>query len=42
MHFLEIKIPPVAVVLLTALLMWLVSWSLPAGAVVVPALYSLR
>jgi protein-S-isoprenylcysteine O-methyltransferase Ste14 len=37
MHFLEIKIPPVAVVLLTALLMWLVSWSLPAGAVVVPA-----
>ena len=37
MTFLELKIPPVALVLVTALLMWLVSWSMPAGAVAVPA-----
>ena len=37
MNFLELKIPPVALVLITALLMWLVSWTLPAVAVAVPA-----
>ena len=37
MSFLELKIPPAAVVLFTAFLMWLVSWFLPAGEIVVPA-----
>jgi protein-S-isoprenylcysteine O-methyltransferase Ste14 len=37
MNFLELKIPPVALMFITALLMWLVSWSLPAVAVAVPA-----
>ena len=37
MNFLELKVPPVAVTFLTALLMWLVARSLPAGAFVVPA-----
>ncbi|MCU1274343.1 MAG: conserved rane protein of unknown function [Bryobacterales bacterium] len=37
MKFLELKIPPAAVVLFTALLMWLVAWFLPVGAVVVPS-----
>jgi protein-S-isoprenylcysteine O-methyltransferase Ste14 len=30
MHVLELKIPPVALVLLMAALMWLASWALPA------------
>jgi protein-S-isoprenylcysteine O-methyltransferase Ste14 len=37
MNCLELKVPPVAVMLVTALLMWLVAWSLPAGAIAVPA-----
>jgi len=37
MNSLELKVPPVAVTFLTALLMWLVARSLPAGAFVVPA-----
>ena len=37
MNSLELKVPPVAVVFLTALLMWLVARSSPAGAFVVPA-----
>ena|SRR5438132_4152422 len=37
MNFLELKVPPVAVALVTALLMWLVAWSLPAGALVAPS-----
>src|SRR4051794_29855719 len=37
MNRLELRVPPVAVAFLTALLMWLVAWSLPAGAFVVPA-----
>ena len=36
MNSLELKIPPVAVVLLSAAFMWMVSWLLPTGAVVVP------
>jgi protein-S-isoprenylcysteine O-methyltransferase Ste14 len=36
LNFLELKIPPVALMFVTGGLMWLVSWSLPAGAVVVP------
>lgn len=30
MHVLELKIPPVALVLLAAALMWLASWAMPA------------
>lgn len=30
MHVLELKVPPVAVVLVTAGFMWLVAWALPA------------
>ena len=37
MNYLELKVPPVVVVLVTALAMWLVAWLLPAGAVVLPA-----
>ena len=36
MNSLELKIPPAALMFVTGGLMWLVSWSLPAGAVVVP------
>jgi protein-S-isoprenylcysteine O-methyltransferase Ste14 len=36
LNSLELKIPPVVVVIVTALLMWLVSLFLPKGAVVVP------
>ncbi len=37
MNYLELKVPPLVVVLVTALAMWLVSWFLPFGAVVMPA-----
>jgi protein-S-isoprenylcysteine O-methyltransferase Ste14 len=37
MNYLELKVPPVVVVLVTALAMWLVAWLLPSGAVVLPA-----
>ena len=37
MNYLELKVPPVVVVLVTALAMWLVAWFLPSGAVVLPA-----
>jgi len=36
MRVLELKIPPVAVVLVTALLMWLSSWAVPTVGLVVP------
>ena len=36
MRVLELKIPPVAVVLVTALLMWLSSWAAPTVGLVVP------
>ena len=37
MHGLELKIPPVAVVLLMAALMWLASWAMPAFGFELPA-----
>src|SRR5712675_2363984 len=37
MNYLELKVPPVVVVLITALAMWLVAWLMPSGAVVLPA-----
>jgi protein-S-isoprenylcysteine O-methyltransferase Ste14 len=37
MHGLELKIPPVAVVLLMAALMWLASWAMPAFGLEFPA-----
>jgi protein-S-isoprenylcysteine O-methyltransferase Ste14 len=37
MHILELKVPPVAVVLFMAALMWLVSWVLPSFGLVFPA-----
>jgi protein-S-isoprenylcysteine O-methyltransferase Ste14 len=37
MHVLELKVPPLAVVLFTAGLMWLVSWAVPAFQFVFPA-----
>lgn len=37
MHGLQLKVPPVVVVLVTAALMWLVSWTLPAFDFVFPA-----
>ena len=37
MHGLELKIPPVAVVLLVASLMWLASWAMPAFGFEFPA-----
>jgi protein-S-isoprenylcysteine O-methyltransferase Ste14 len=37
MHVLELKVPPVAVVVLTAGLMWLASWTVPAFGFVLPA-----
>jgi protein-S-isoprenylcysteine O-methyltransferase Ste14 len=37
MHVLKVKIPPVAVVLVTAALMWLSSWAAPTLGLVVPA-----
>jgi protein-S-isoprenylcysteine O-methyltransferase Ste14 len=37
MHGLELKAPPVVVVLLSAALMWLVSWTVPAFDFVFPA-----
>src|SRR5262249_48935345 len=36
MRLLELKIPPVAVVLITALLMWLSLWTTPTAGLVVP------
>ena len=42
MSFLELKIPPVAVTLVTALAMWLVAGSVPSGAVFLPARDTLR
>src|SRR2546429_7535811 len=36
MRVLELKIPPVAVVLITALLMWVSSWAAPTVGFVVP------
>lgn len=32
----ELTVPPVVLVLVTALLMWLIAWSSPAGAIRVP------
>jgi protein-S-isoprenylcysteine O-methyltransferase Ste14 len=37
MHVLELKIPPVAVALVTAGLMWLAAWALPASGFLIPA-----
>ena len=37
MHVLELKVPPVAVVLVTAGFMWLVAWALPAMGFRFPA-----
>jgi protein-S-isoprenylcysteine O-methyltransferase Ste14 len=37
MHVLELKVPPVAVVFLIAVLMWLVSWASPKLGFVFPA-----
>jgi len=37
MHVLELKVPPAAVVLVMAALMWLVSWALPQFGFVLPA-----
>ena len=37
MHVLELKIPPVAVVLAAAALMWLVAWAVPAFKFLLPA-----
>jgi protein-S-isoprenylcysteine O-methyltransferase Ste14 len=37
MHILELKVPPVAVVLVTAALMWLVAWTVPAFGILFPA-----
>ena len=37
MHVLELKVPPVAVVLLVAGVMWLVTWAVPAFGFVFPA-----
>ena len=37
MHVLELKVPPVAVVLSIAALMWLVSWAVPKLGFVFPA-----
>ena len=39
MHALELKVPPVVVVLLMAALMWLVSWAEPVFAFAFPARY---
>ena len=37
MHVLELKIPPVAVVLAVSALMWLVAWAVPAFKFLLPA-----
>jgi protein-S-isoprenylcysteine O-methyltransferase Ste14 len=37
MQILELKVPPVAVVLVTAGLMWLVAWAVPASGFLFPA-----
>ena len=37
MHVLELKVPPVAVVLAAAALMWLVAWEVPAFKFLLPA-----
>ena len=37
MHVLELKVPPVAVVLIIAALMWLVSWAVPKLGFLFPA-----
>ncbi|MGZ8424697.1 MAG: methyltransferase family protein [Candidatus Binatia bacterium] len=37
MHVLEMKVPPVAVALATAGLMWLVAWAVPALGLLFPA-----
>ena len=39
MHMLELKVPPVVVVLLTGALMWLVAWAVPAFAFLFPPRY---
>ena len=36
MHVLELKVPPVALVLLVAALMWLATWTMPAFEFEVP------
>jgi protein-S-isoprenylcysteine O-methyltransferase Ste14 len=41
MHGLDLKVPPVVVVLVSAALMWLVSWTVPAFDFVFPARESL-
>jgi len=37
MHVLELKVPPLALVLFMAALMWLASWTMPAFGLMVPA-----
>jgi protein-S-isoprenylcysteine O-methyltransferase Ste14 len=37
MHVLELKVPPVAVVLAAAALMWFVAWAVPAFGFLLPA-----
>ena len=37
MHVLELKVPPLAVGLLMAALMWLASWAMPAFGLMFPA-----
>ena len=39
MHMLELKVPPVAIVLVTGAFMWLVAWMVPGLAFVFPARY---
>jgi len=41
MHTLELKIPPVVIVLFIAVLMWLVSWAMPGFGFVLPVRYLL-
>ena len=40
MHMLELKVPPLAVVLVTGALMWLGAWMVPGLAFVFPARYA--
>ena len=39
MRFLELKVPPLALVLFMAALMWLVTWAMPAFSVMFPGRY---
>ena len=41
MHTLELKIPPVVIVLFIAVLMWLVAWAVPGFGFVLPVRYLL-